>query len=145
MSVLTYSGRVESGKLILDDYTKAKLAAEIKGLDGKSVELVIKKLPRRSNQQNAYYWGVVVATVKEGLNKMGHRVSNEDTHTFLKDRFNGTDIASIDGEHIGKIGGSTKLMNKAEFMEYLAKIQQFAAQYLGVVIPDPNEQMTIHF
>lgn len=145
MSVLTYSGRVVGGKLVLDDYTKAKLAAEVKELEGKCVELVIKKLPRRSNAQNAYYWGVVVAMVKEGLRVMGHKVSDEDTHAFLKDRFNGKDVASIDGEYIGKIGGSTKLMNKAEFMEYLAAIQQFAAQYLGVVIPDPNEQMKIHF
>jgi hypothetical protein len=41
---------------------------------------------------------------------------------------------------IGEIGESTALMNKSQFMEYLDKIKIWAATYLSLNIPDPEEQ-----
>lgn len=144
-SKLSYIGSITDGKLILTASVRKQMLADLGKYEGKRVEVEIKKLPRRSNAQNAYYWGVVVSLVTQRLKFLGHDVSNDDTHCYLKDKFNGKDIASIDGEFIGKIGGNTTKMNKPEFMDYIAAIQQFSAQYLGLDIPNPNEQTEFEF
>lgn len=140
MSKISYIGTVEAGKLILTKPVRSQMLSDLKKYEGKRVEVEIKKLARRSNPQNAYYWGVVVDMIKCRLRDLGHDISAEDAHHFLKDKFNAKDVISQDGELIGKIGGSTSDMNKSEFMNYLAAIQQFAAQYLDITIPDPETQ-----
>ena len=145
MHTLNYVGAVTNGKLVLSDFNKAKMATEIAAFEGKNVEISIKKLPRRSIPQNAYYWGVVVSMVGAALRDLGHRLTNDEVHDLLKSKFNSTAICNADGELIGEYGQSTKEMNKAQFMDYLAAIQEFSATYLGVIIPDPDTQTEFNF
>jgi hypothetical protein len=84
MHTLNYVGAVTNGKLVLSDFNKSKMATEIEDFEGKNVEISIKKLPRRSTQQNAYYWGVVVSMVGAALRELGHRLSNDEVHDLLK-------------------------------------------------------------
>lgn len=137
MSKLCYVGYISAGKLIITGGTREQLKEDLHQLDGARVEIEIKKLPRRSIKQNGYYWSVVVAMVNKALRDIGHDVRPEDTHAFLKEKFNGEDICNGDGEVIGRIGGSTTLLNKPEMHEYIESIRRFASEYLGVVIPDP--------
>lgn len=145
MSKLSYIGNIKDGKLIFTGPTRTKMLAEIKAYEGRRVEVVVSKLPKRSSAQNAYYFGVVVDMVRDALKGLGHTVDATDTHNFLKDKFNGKDIANADGELIGRIGESTTKMNKVDFMGYLAAIQIWAATYLNIVIPDPESQTTLQF
>ena len=51
-----------------------------------TVEVKLKKR-FRSDVQNAYYWGVVVAMVSQRLRELGHDRDRDLTHEFLKGRF----------------------------------------------------------
>jgi len=113
--------------------------------DGDYVLTIEKKSKKRSLSQNAYYWGVVVPLVKKGLNDVGYRMTTETTHDYLKTNFNIIEIANeINGEIISFIGSTTE-MSTSQMMDYFAKITEWAAEFLGVQIPEPNEQLKITF
>lgn len=109
--------------------------AELTTLSGE-VDITIKKSGRgRTNQQNRYYWGVVVPLVKKSLNDLGNELNDEDVHEFLKHKFNPKDIILM--EETFNYGASTTQMSTLDFMEFIDKIQRFAAVYLSLEIPDP--------
>lgn len=146
MPRLSYIGQIQNGKLILNSPRRQKMTADIAGMrDGRMVEIELRPLPRRSNPQNAYYWGVVIALIMEELQKLGHEVNADQTHEVLKSKFNSKPLCNADGELIGEIGETTTLMNKTEFGEYLDKIKRWAATYLNLNIPDPESQTQLDF
>lgn len=108
-------------------------------------QMEIKKKSRRSLQQNKYYWSVVVALVHEGFREMGNDVSLEETHEYLKARFNYKEIVNTSVGEVMNVPKSTTELNKEEFGEYIERIQQFAAEYLNVTIPNPGQQVAINY
>ena len=70
-------------------------------------------------------------------------MSKEDTHLFLRGKFLKDELCNSDGEVIGERIKSTTELGKGKFMDYLSDINQFAAEYLNIVIPAPNEQISI--
>jgi len=94
---------------------------------------------KRSNKQNAYYWGVVISMVTDRLVELGNDFDEERTHEFLKTRFNSEQIELKDGHYID-VARSTTEMNTNDFIAYIEKIQQFGVSMLDIYIPDPNEQ-----
>ena len=136
MNKLEFFGRIDGGVLKISNRRAFDL--ELSAIKDTDVEIVIKKRGRRSTQQNRYYWGVVVWMVRKRLDEMGYRYTADDVHSFLKDKFNGVDIANDDGEVIGRIGQSTTHMNKSEFAEYVDKISEWASMSLEIYIPPPG-------
>jgi len=136
MKSLEFYGRIEGGRLILNN--RKMFSEAIKDIENVDVEIVIKKKNRRSTQQNRYYWGVVVWSIRQRLTELGHRYSAEDVHAYLKDRFNGENISNEDGELVACIGKSTVNMNKSEFGDYVERIAQWASESLSIYIPPPN-------
>jgi hypothetical protein len=114
----------------------------ISSMNGNDIEITLqKKRVKRSDKQNAYYWGCIIPIVCNALKELGHRLSNEECHEWLKMKFNHEcAINTKTGEIIGDIPKSTKTLTKAEFIEYTEKICQWCAEYLDIVIPEPNEQ-----
>ena len=110
-----------------------------------SYELTLKKANRRSLSQNAYYWSAVVPMIHEGLRDLGHDVNLQDTHEFLKARFNSKEIVEPTTGEMLQIPQSTTEMNKEQFGEYVERISQFAAEYLNITIPSPNSQIEISY
>lgn len=137
-----FTGKIGfDGKLVMLD--RSLLEEWIKQHAGKHVELTIKvQRKQRSTLQNAYYHAVVVKMVCEGLRDLGHEIDEDLTHEFLKGKFNSENVVGNDGV-VESIPRSTTEMNTVEMMDYVAKIQVWAAEFLGIVIPDPNQQMTI--
>ena len=135
---------IRGGKLVLPH--RSQLISDIKIFkDGDYVLTIEKKSKKRSLSQNAYYWGVVVPLVKKGLNDVGYRMTTETTHDYLKTNFNIIEIANeINGEIISFIGSTTE-MSTSQMMDYFAKITEWAAEFLGIEIPEPNEQLKITF
>lgn len=117
---------------------------DIDRLAGKNVEITIRlKRKRRSLMQNAYYWGVVVPLVREGLRDAGWQFTIEETHELMKAKHLKIEKVNEDtGEIIRSIGSTTDLTTTG-MMDYIAAIQQWAAEFIGVTIPDPNEQLMI--
>jgi hypothetical protein len=54
-----------------------------------------------------------------------------------------TEMCDQDGVVIGERVQSSTELNKSQFADYIAGIQQFAAEYLNTYIPDPNQQMSL--
>ena len=98
-------------------------------LSGQRVEVIIRK-PKtsRSTLQNSYYWSVVVELL---ANELGY--DKDELHEILKYKF-------LQSNAMGMpyIKSTTKL-STGEFEEYLSKIKRWAAEFLHIVIPDPNE------
>lgn len=100
---------------------------------------------KRSNQQNRYYFGLVVPLIQKGLYEKGLDVSKEEAHEFLKARLNFTELVNEDTGEFERIPMSTTRLNKEGFSDYIQKIQRFAAEWFEIVIPDPGEQMMMGY
>lgn len=110
----------------------AKVKQHILPFRGQTVEVTIeKRRKRRTDNQNSYYWGVVIRTI---ANDCGYRSDEElaAIHAELKKKFL---------PRYGKLAitQSTTTLNTADFTEYIEKVRAWAATELGIYIPDPNE------
>lgn len=96
----------------------------------------------RSNPQNRFYWGICLPLVKEGLIDVGYREirTNEEVHDMMKYMFLKKQIVNEETGEVIESTGSTAQLSTIEFMEYIDRIAQFAAEMLSVVIPEPNSQ-----
>lgn len=111
---------------------------------GKQVVIdVTKKISKRSDSQNRYYYGCVIPIIQQAFKDLGHKISKEDTHLFLRNRFLQQELITEDGEVIGSRIKSTKELTKSAFGDYLFEITQFAAEILNVQVPNPNEQVNL--
>jgi hypothetical protein len=140
---------MSSGKAIYPDIDKFKQAIASLG-DGFYINRIEKIFGKRTNLQNAYYFGVVVPAVREGLKEVGYETESiDEVHEFLKGKFIVLEgrkrkrlINKITGEikYINVVKSSRKL-STIEFNAYLERIIQWSAEYLNVVIPYPNEEL----
>ena len=134
--------RIQSGVMTMKQ--KSSFLADIKNLrDGDYVVTVERKKKTRSIEQNRYYWGVVVPLVRQGLIDLGYQITFEGTHEYLKANFNVIEIINEHSGEIIKTVGSTTEMSTSQMMEYFAQIYRWSAEYLNVIIPEPNTQLTI--
>jgi len=125
-----HTGKVEQGKLIL--FNHQKYLAQVLKLEGKEIELTVRqKKKQRSNDANRYYWGVIVEIISEHIG-----YDREETHFNLKLKFASQPDAEKDGMVRAK---STADMDTKEFSQYCDSIKRWAAEFLGVYIPDPGE------
>lgn len=121
-----FRARIENQKLIIQHKDNFRLW--ISGLEGSEVDIIIKKhRRRRSNRQNAYYWGVIVKLCAEY-----HGYTMNEMHKELKQEFIGNNL--IDGDCL-----TTSKMNGEQFSNYIEDIKREYAVSHGVNIPDPNE------
>jgi len=146
MNELRYIFTVKDGKMKISH--REQFDVDLEGFEGCRGILTLKKYRKtRSNKQNAYYHGCVIPYVIDGIAAMGTSrslLSAENVHEMLKAKFLGEDIPNEDGEFI-RINRSTTDLTTTEFMEYLADIQRWAAEFLHIVIPDPGEQADLQF
>jgi hypothetical protein len=138
---MKHYGYVHEGKLNLQAPELFKQA--IRELEGKDVSLTIDKSTKRSNKQNSYYWSGVIPIIQYGLQQVGVKMSAEQTHDLLKYKFLVEDVCTDDGEVLFQTLGSTTKLNTIKFNEYIESIREWAMEYLGIEVPDPNEQTTI--
>lgn len=95
------------------------------------IELVLRKRrSKRSDKQNRAYFGIVVAMMAEHCG-----YTTEEMHEALAWKFLG---CTDEGDPLPR-RRSTADLNTVEMEEYQAKIRRFAAEDLGLSIPEPNE------
>lgn len=113
-------------------------------LEGKRVRIRINVVRRqRSNQQNRYYWGVIVKAAKIGVEEMwGREIASEDAHELLKQRCNGADIVNQQTGEILRFGQTTTELNKLEAEDYYEKCRQWILEWFNITVPLPNEQLS---
>lgn len=123
---------------------KRTVRNQFEGLKDGSYLVVIKSKKNRSLQQNKFWWAVLIPMVKIGLTDIGYNEvkTNKDAHEVIKALFlkkyidNGTETAL-------EMSGSTTDLTTIEFNELIANVQQWAAEFLNIEIPDPNQQLVL--
>ena len=139
---IIYTGIVKPDGLHI--FNRKAFDRELEGLLGNKVEVCVQKKRRgRSVEQNAYYWGVVVPLVQSGLTDAGWQFGKQETHDLLKAKFLQIEKVNKDTGVVIKSVGTTTTITTTEFMDFVASVQQWAAEFLNVQIPDPNEQLEI--
>ena len=123
----TFTGRVEGGKLRLDN--RAAFDRFTRLLDGKRVELQLRKYQKkRSLPQNRTYWDWIVTPLAEHVG-----LEPEQMHEELKRHF----LAVRIDEHFARVRSTTELTT-VEFSRYMEDCQRLAAE-CGKDLPLPDE------
>jgi hypothetical protein len=126
---------------------RSQILETIKSFEGKDVLITFEKpKKKRSNNQNSYYWGIVIVLIKSALKDTGNNLNTNDVHDLLRLKFlkETISIKEETGEVIERVKSTTELTT-SQFMDYIAEIQQFAAEYFDVIIPDPNTEIILNF
>lgn len=122
-----WKARIKSDKLHIVNFDAFK--SFIRSFGDKEFQLVARKARKpRSNNQNSYYWGVVLSLIYDHTGHTPEELHEAFKWKFLK-RFNS------DGLEFAK---STTELTTGEMMEYVENIKKFAAEELDIVIPDPD-------
>jgi len=130
MTTPIFHGSITKGCLTLDN--PERYLVYMAGLEGKRVELVLrKKRSKRSDGQNKYYFGVVVKIL---ANHCGYEP--EELHEALKIRF--LSDRREDDHGLMKVHSTAKLSTD-EFTQYVNRVVRWAAESLGVYVPSAND------
>ena len=133
-----FEGDIVNKKLKLFDHVKKAIALWCSTFkDGTKIDITIRKhKEKRTNEQNRYYFGVVVPILADFF---GHD-NIDDMHEDLKLEFNPVK-SKIDPSKI--IGGTTTKLSTVEFFSaedsYVNRICRWAASEYGIFIPPPKK------
>jgi len=121
----------------------------IKSFNDKDVVITFSKPKKsRSNNQNRYYWGLVLPLIQNGLLEVTGELRSVDNihYKILLPLFAPTnEIVNKDtGECITERLTSSDLTT-TQFCEYILEIQKWSAEFLGIDIPSPNEDNMLNF
>jgi len=116
----------------------------IKTFNNKDVVISFSKPKKnRSNNQNRYYWGLVLPLIQNGLLEATGELRSVDNihYKILLPLFAPiNEIVNKDtGECITERLTSSDLTT-TQFCEYIIEIQKWSAEFLGIDIPSPNEE-----
>lgn len=127
---LIFPATIRSGKLVLDK--AEQFQAHLRSFPNeKRVEVTVEKIThKRTNQQNKYYWSVVV---KEIAQHTGH--DPEQVHELLKQLWSPKWHFALNVP----VPTSTTRLDVIAFVEYTEKCRLWANEFLGLNIPLPNE------
>ena len=132
-----FESDVVDGKLKTLPHVKQAIARWLQTFKtGTHVDIIIRKhKTKRTDEQNKYYWGVVVSILS---NHFGY--DPEEMHEELKIMFNPIQSKI---EPARTIGGSTTKLSTVEFFSdessYVERICRWAATEHGVYIPPPKK------
>ncbi len=103
-------------------------------------EITVEKVEdRRTNQQNRYMWGVVYPMILKALIDAGwDNVTNtDDVHNLCLGLFARKNMVNRVTGEVVEVNASTRHMTKSQLTSYTDTVRSFAAEYLGIEIPDP--------
>ena len=119
---------MEKGKLHL--FNEMQFSIALSGLEGKYVEVIVrKKKSQRSINQNSYYHGVVVRMLSDFLG-----YERDEMHMILRFKF----LRKVADNGIESALSTAKLSTE-EMEDYLERVRRWAAKDLEFYIPLPNE------
>lgn len=133
-----FEGDIVDGKLKLFPHVRESISRWCQTFkSGSHVDITIRKhKEKRTNEQNRYYFGVVIPILAD---QFGYD-NPEDIHADLKRLFNPIESKIMPGE---TIGGTTTTLSTVEFMaaddSYVERICRWAATEHGVFIPPPEK------
>lgn len=129
-----FLARIVKGDLVIDNPPRWKMWLR-KFKEGMVVEVIVRRVfKRRSEHQNAYYWGVVIELIHEHTGQ-----DREEIHGVLASEF-----LTRTAWNWKTYVKSTASLTTVEFEEYLENCRRWAADPNntvegGIYIPLPNE------
>ena len=131
-----------TGRLVLD---RAAFATQLRELpSGKPLQLSIQSATR-SQQANAYYWGVVLRAIAD--DSAAGSMSTLRVHQAMSTLFLeplGAELVFRTKRQVITIltdqRPSTADLPSDEFYTYVENVRRWAAETLGLVIPDPDPE-----
>lgn len=132
---------VKNGAIV----NRTQLVKLIHGLKDGRYQVEFSSLSKRSLPQNKFYWALVIPMIQQGIEDLGTELTKEETHEFLKSKFNSEELVNTETGEVLSIPRSTTVLTKEQFSNYIEKIQRFASEFLNIVIPDPGVQTTINY
>lgn len=116
---------------IIDSIEKRREAVKaVSALTSAKVMQVEIRPANRTLRQNAAYWGVWLRAIEDATG-----IQSKAWHEFFKREFAPVDIFEIDGKRL-EVPETTTDMNKSEFSEYMEHIAKYAAEKLGIELPE---------
>ena len=133
---------VENGKLVRNHN---RLLQAFKSFEGKVIVITVKRRSNtRSNNQNRYYWCVIVEIWKQIiLDEWGEIWSKEETHEFLKYNCNYIEKVNESTGEIIRVSKSTTENSTTDSEMMHKQARDLAFEMFNVTIPLPNEQLNI--
>jgi hypothetical protein len=123
-----FTGTVRQNRLVINETEKWRV--HLAGLEGKAVEVVVRRWrSKRSLAQNRFYWGIVIEILGDHFG-----YTKDEMHEALKFKF----LRTHEEEGLPTVRSTTTL-NTKEFIDYIERIQRWAATDYQIYVPDPNE------
>lgn len=124
---------------------RGEITNALKSFEGKTIKLTIEKFAnKRSNNQNSYYWGVIIPILKDAIfNEWGEVWSKEKTHDFCKMQFNYFEKINVETGKIVRVPKSTTENTSTTQEEFHLEIRKFVKEWFNVEIPLPNEHLNL--
>lgn len=124
----SFRGTVKDGELVIED--KDIFLYHLLDFEGQQLGIKIKKWRNpRSVEQNAYYWGVVLAKIAGEIGCTPEEAHQDLTRMFL------TYTAENGREYIR----STASLDTKQFTVYLDQVVEWAGRFLWLEIPPPTK------
>lgn len=101
----------------------------------------VKKVRKnRSLDQNGWLWGCIYPLLLNALNAAGWEILTvNQVHEFFKQLMAKQTVLNKQTGEIVEIPWSTAEMDTVQFSTYCEALRDYAREYLGVEIPDPNK------
>jgi hypothetical protein len=143
---ITHFGKVEHTGYLKISNRKAFDTALL-DFKNKEVVITIETKGKRSLNQNSYFHGVLLPIVKEHLLDLGWKEARslEWVKNYIKFNCLIKEVVNEKTGEITKTLGETSGLTKGEFNDFIADVQQWSMEKLGLYLPDPNEQMKIKY
>lgn len=106
------------------------------------IEVKMVRRPR-SLDQNGWLFGCIYPMLLDALNNSGWEFTDTDqVHEFFKAQMIHDKVINKHTGEVISFPGSTAQMDTVTFSSYCEKLRDYATEYLGIDIPDPDPYKT---
>lgn len=128
---MKFRAKIVEGHITFSD--KYRWTEYLRQIEGKYVDIEVKIYrKKRTLDQNAYWWGVVMQTLSENTG-----YEKEEMNDLIESMFLSKEL-EIEGV-VYTVPGKVKNLSTVEFNELKERVQRWAAIDLGIDIPDPEQ------
>lgn len=117
----------------------------IKSFNGSDVVITIDKVKKkRSNNQNAFYWGVLIPLMQQGAkDTWGESWSVDKAHKHLSKLFVFHESVNIKTGLITQTPKSTTELTTTDWEVYVTEIRIYLLENFDIDAPEPNQEITL--
>lgn len=136
-----FRGKVDSSHSLRLEFRSSFLRYLMTFPTDTAVDIIVRKQTRqRSKLQNDYYWGVVMSMICDETGSDRDSVHEFCRRSFLRKRGKEIYVNNYpDRLDVRDEIPSTTELTTVQFISYTEYIKQWAAQFLGMYIPDPQK------